>query len=277
MSAMVNEAAIVATMRNKEFVDQEDLEEARDKIRWGRAKKSAVVDERDRRITAYHEAGHALIQALEKDADPVHKVSIIPRGPAGGATFSLPERDRMVYSKSYLLAMMRVMFGGRIAEQVFFNEVSSGAAQDIKQATEIARRMVREWGMGENIGFVYLGDEESRATMFDFGVRDYSDKTAEMIDTEVKHILDGAYETTRRTMVDNRDKVDAVAKALLKFETITGEEVNALIRGESLERATVADLLDGDEAKTPVGTARPVLATPPPQADLGHGPVAQPG
>ena len=123
LAAVVNEAALIATMHNKEFVEQDDLEEARDKTRWGRAKKSAVIDERDRKITAYHEAGHALIQALEKDADPLHKVSIIPRGPAGGATFSLPERDRTVYTKGYLLASMRVMFGGRIAEHVFFDDV----------------------------------------------------------------------------------------------------------------------------------------------------------
>lgn len=277
LAAQVNESAIIATMRNKEFVDQEDLEEARDKIRWGRAKKSAVVDERDRRITAYHEAGHALIQALEKDADPVHKVSIIPRGPAGGATFSLPERDRMVYTKGYLLATMRVMFGGRIAEQVFFNEVSSGAASDIKQASEIARRMVREWGMGENVGFIYFGEDENKAGGFDLGMRDYSDNTADMIDTEIKRIVDTAYEATRKAMVENREKVEAIAKALLKFETITGEEVNALIRGETLERTSVNDLLDSAEAKNPVGTARPVLADPDPRPDLGHGPLAQPG
>lgn len=276
LAAMVNESAIIATMRNKEFVDQEDIEEARDKIRWGRAKKSAVVDERDRRITAYHEAGHALIQALEKDADPVHKVSIIPRGPAGGATFSLPERDRMVYTKGYLLATMRVMFGGRIAEQVFFNEVSSGAASDIKQASEIARRMVREWGMGESVGFIYFGEDENRAG-FDLGMRDYSDKTADMIDTEIKRIVDTAYETARKIMVENRDKVEAIAKALLKFETITGEEVNALIRGETLERTSVNDLLDSAEAKNPVGTARPVVADAAPRTDLGRGTIAQPG
>jgi cell division protease FtsH len=183
----------------------------------------------------------------------------------------------MVYTKGYLLAMMRVMFGGRIAEQVFFNVISSGAAQDIKQATEIARRMVREWGMGENVGFIYFGDDNDRGAMFDLGKRDYSDKTAEMIDTEIKRILDTAYESTRRLMVDNREKVDAIAKALLKFETITGEEVNALIRGESLERTSVADLLDGAGAKMPVGTARPIQADSAAQADLGHGPVAQPG
>ncbi len=276
LAAMVNEAALIATMNNKEFVDQDDLEEARDKVRWGRAKKSAVVDERDRRITAYHEAGHALIQALEKDADPLHKVSIIPRGPAGGATFSLPERDRMVYSKGYLMATMRVLFGGRIAEQVFFNEISSGAAADIKQVTDIARHMVREWGMGETVGFVYYGDADNSGAMFDLGVREYSDKTAETIDGEIKRILDGAYETAHRTILENREKVETIAKALLKLETITGEEVNALIRGESLDRAGVSDLLDGLPGPA-VGVARPVLLDPAPHPETGSGPLPQPG
>lgn len=276
LAALVNEAALIATMGNKEFVDQDDLEEARDKIRWGRAKKSAVVDERDRRITAYHEAGHALIQALEKDADPLHKVSIIPRGPAGGATFSLPERDRMVYTKGYLLATMRVMFGGRIAEHMFFNEISSGAAADIKQATDIARHMVREWGMGETVGFVYYGDADPSGAMFDLGGREYSDKTAETIDGEIKHILDGAYETARRTIVDNREKVEAIAKALLSLETITGDEVNALIRGESVERSGVSDLLSGISEPS-VGMARPVRVDAKPQAEPGSGPLPQPG
>jgi len=276
LAALVNEAALIATMENKEFVDQDDLEEARDKIRWGRAKKSSVVDERDRRITAYHEAGHALIQALEKDADPLHKVSIIPRGPAGGATFSLPERDRMVYTKGYLLATMRVLFGGRIAEHVFFNEISSGAAADIKQVTEIARHMVREWGMGETVGFVYYGDADATGAMFDLGGREYSDKTAETIDGEIKHILDGAYETARRTIMENREKVETIAKALLKLETITGDEVNALIRGESVERTGVSDLLAGVTEPT-VGTARPVRIDPTPQAEPGSGPLPQPG
>jgi cell division protease FtsH len=276
LAAIVNEAALIATMRNKEFVEQEDLEEARDKIRWGRAKKSAVIDEHDRKVTAYHEAGHALVQALEKDADPIHKVSIIPRGPAGGATFSLPERDRMVYSKRYLLAMMRVMFGGRIAEELFFEDISSGAAADIKQATEIARRMIREWGMGEQAGFVYYGDDEGRGGMFELGMRDYSDKTAEMIDTEIKHVLDHAYKQTKRLIQEHREKVDMIANALLKLETISGEEVNALIRGESLERPGVSDLLDRAAAEPPVGIARPVPADPKPEADIGGGAMPQP-
>ncbi len=279
IAALVNEAALIATMYNKEFVEQDDFEEARDKIRWGRAKKNATVDERDRKLTAYHEAGHALVQALEKDADPVHKVSIIPRGPAGGATFSLPERDRMVYTRNYLLAIMRVTFGGRIAEQLFFNEISSGASSDIKQATEIARRMVREWGMGENVGFIYYGEEDGRGSFWDMAgqSRDYSDKTAELIDAEIKRIVDTAYHDAYRVINENRDKLETLAQALLKYETITGDEVNALIRGESLERSSVSDLLDKAAGETPVGIARPVKLDPRPNSELGEGPLPQPG
>ena len=277
IAAMVNEAALIATMNNKEFVEQEDLEEARDKVRWGRAKKSAVVDEQDRKLTAYHEAGHALVQALEKDADPIHKVSIIPRGPTGGATFSLPERDRTVYTESYLLAILRVMFGGRIAEELFFDEVSSGASMDIKQATEVARRMVRDWGMGKNVGFVFYGEDEGKAGYFDLMHRDYSDKTAEIIDTEIKRILDNANQQAKQTIAENREKVEVIAQALLNYETLTGDEINALIRGESLDRATVSDLLDSAAEGEKVGMARPVKAEPEPDADLGGDALPQPG
>jgi cell division protease FtsH len=276
LAALVNEAALVATLHNKEFVEQDDLEEARDKIRWGRAKKRASVDEQDRKLTAYHEAGHAVIQALEAEADPVHKVSIIPRGPAGGATFSLPERDRMVYTKNYLLATMRVMFGGRIAEEVFFEEISSGAASDIKQATDIAKRMVREWGMGDATGFIFFGDEENQG-MIDMGGREYSDKTAEVIDSEMKRLVDTAYADATRIVNENRQHVENVAKALLQYETISGEEVNAVIRGDSLDRASVNDLLDivDGEDKPPI--ARPVEKKEDPKTDLGSGPLPQPG
>ncbi len=277
LAAMVNESAIVATMGNKEFVEQEDLEEARDKIRWGRAKKSAHVDERDRRITAYHEAGHALIQALEKDADPLHKVSIIPRGPTAGATFSLPERDRTVYTRNYLLATVRVIFGGRIAEQIFFNEISSGAAADIKQATEISRRMVCDWGMGESVGFVYYGDDENKNGWFDVAARTYSEKTAEAIDAEMKRILDQCYEESTRIIVKYREKTESIANALLAYETLTGDEVNALIRGDTLERSAVTDLLDAADSKPAVGVARPVTAALPPQRDPASGTLPQPG
>jgi len=277
LAALVNEAALIATLYNKDFVEQSDLEEARDKVRWGRAKKSAVVDERDRKITAYHEAGHAVIQALDRDADPLHKVSIIPRGHAAGATFSLPERDRMVYTKSYLQAMMRVTFGGRIAEEVFFNEISSGAASDIRQATDMARRMIREWGMGEKAGFVFYGDDESGGAIWESQGREYSDKTAQVIDDEIKGIMDTQYARAKQVILDYREKVEHIAASLLTYETLSGEEVNALLRGEKLERAGVGDLLDAAVKNDAVGVARPIQLDPKPRADLGSGPLPQPG
>lgn len=276
LAALVNEAALLATLHNKQYVEQEDLEEARDKIRWGRAKKSAVVDERDRKITAYHEAGHALLQALEKEADPLHKVSIIPRGPAGGATFSLPERDRMVYTKKYLVATMRVMFGGRIAEEVFFDDISSGASSDIKQATELASRMVREWGMGEKAGFVYYGDGENQSGWPDLSSRSFSDKTAELLDNEVKAIVDQAYGEAKVIILENRAKVEAISEALLRLETLSSDEVNSLLRGETVERPSVADLLDDSMPSEPVGLARPVPSEPTTETDLGGDVMPQP-
>ena len=175
------------------------------------------------------------------------------------------------------MATMRVTLGGRIAEEVFFDEISSGAAADIKQATEIARTMVREWGMGDSVGFVYYGDSEAAPGFFDVGPRTYSEKTAETIDGEVKNLLDSSYTDVRRIMAENRDKVETVAQALLKFETITGEETNALLRGESLDRASVSDLLDDAAADDNVGVARPVKADPKPDTELGEGTLPQPG
>lgn len=276
LSAIINEAAIIATMANKDYVEMEDLEEARDKVRWGRAKKSRKADAQDQRLTAYHEAGHAIVQALLKAADPVHKVSILPRGNFGGATFSLPERDRLVYSAEYLKATIMVAFGGRIAEEMFFGEVSSGAGMDIKQATQIARSMVKEYGMNEAVGFVYYGDGEGE--MGHLMQREYSDQTADMIDREIKKLIDTLYAETRQLMESNRDKVVALAEALLKYETLTGDEVNAVIRGDDLDKPSISDLLDA-EAKSDgsVGKARPVQSNEDPLSDLGGGELPAPG
>jgi len=279
LSAIINEAALRATMTSKDYVEQDDLEEARDKVRWGRARRSHQVDQKDREVTAYHEAGHALIQALEKDADPVHKVSIIPRGPMGGATFSLPERDRLVVTRKYLMALIRVSLGGRVAEEMFCGDVSSGAGSDIRQATEIARRMVKEWGMDEEVGFIYYGEDDGGSPFFDLvGGRDYSDSTAEIIDRQIKRILDESYRQARKILEQHRDQLDAIAQALISHETLTGEEINALIRGESLDRPSVGDLLDAAEQESRnVGLARPIKADPEPKEDMGGGTLPQPG
>jgi cell division protease FtsH len=277
LAAIINESALLATLAGKDAVELEDLEEARDKVRWGRAKRSRVVDDRDRELTAYHEAGHALIQTLLEDADPVHKVSIIPRGPYGGATFSLPEKDRQTYNRSYVESTLRVLCGGRVAEEMLGEDMNSGAAGDIRQATQMARMMITEWGMSNQLGFVYYGEDSlTGRPRLDFGQgRDFSDKTAETIDTEVKRIIDQAYVETRRMLEEHRDKLGAVAQALLKYETLSGEEVRRIMAGETLDRPTVADLIAAErdrQAETPP-VARPVQR---PDADEGTGPLPSP-
>lgn len=271
LAAIINEAALLATLAGKDAVELEDLEEARDKVRWGRAKRNRVVDDRDRLLTAYHEAGHALVQSLLKDADPVHKVSIIPRGPYGGATFSLPEKDRMTYNRSYVEATLRVLCAGRIAEEVLGQDMNSGASGDIRQATQMARMMVTEWGMSDQLGFVYYGDEPlTRRGQVDFGLgREFSDKTTEVIDAEVKQIIGRAYEDTRRILHENRTSLENIAQALLKYETLSGEEVRQIMAGEIIDRPTVADLIAAEQQRRPDTTpvARPVQK--PPDGDAG--------
>lgn len=276
LAAIINEAALLATLAGKDAVDLEDLEEARDKIRWGRAKRSRVLEDKDRELTAYHEAGHAVVQTLLKDADPVHKVSIIPRGPYGGATFSLPEKDRMTVNRSYVHATLRVLCAGRVAEELLGQDINSGAEGDIRQATQLARRMVTDWGMSERLGFVYYGDEPTQRGMFEFNLaKDLATRTAEAIDEEVKRIIDEAYADTRRLLAENRDKLEAVAQALLKYETLDGEEVRALISGQSLERPTVADLIAEEQQRREPSLpplARPVERPP----DEEPGPLPSP-
>jgi cell division protease FtsH len=266
LAAIVNEAALLATLAGKDAVELDDLEEARDKVRWGRAKRSRVIDEKDRLLTAYHEAGHALVQSLLPDADPVHKVSIIPRGSYGGATFALPEKDRSYYSRRWIDAQMRVACAGRIAEEVLGKDVNSGASADIRQVTQLARTMITEWGMSDKLGFVYYGDEPlSSRRMVDFGMgKDFSDRTSETIDEEVRRIVETAYNDTRRLLDENRAALERIAQALLKYETITGEEVRQIMAGESLDRPTVADLILQEQDRRPDSppVARPVQRPP---------------
>ena len=237
LASLINEAAIQATMRKKEAVEHPDLEEARDKVLWGRQKKSRVMIEKEKKITAYHEAGHTLVGALVPESDPIHKVTIIPRGRALGATFSLPEHDKYGRGRRELEAMLARAYGGRVAEELIFNEVTTGAASDIQQATETARRMVCEFGMSEKLGpisyseeqeHMFLGREIART-------RNHSDETAKLIDSEVRRIIDEAQTRARDIIVQNRDKLEAIAQALLKYETITGEDVAMLLRGESID------------------------------------------
>ncbi|MHC5059543.1 MAG: ATP-dependent zinc metalloprotease FtsH [Planctomycetota bacterium] len=243
LEALINEAAISASMSSKDCVEMEDLEEARDKVKWGRAKKSRVIDEQDKTLTAYHEAGHAFVQSMLEEADPLHKVSIIPRGPMGGATFSLPEKDRMYYTKKYCMAQLQVCFGGRIAEELFCDDIDSGAQSDINQATSMAREMILTWGMGEEIGPINYGPNPAREMYYPSMTPDYSQKTAELIDKEVKALIDYAYAKAVQLIETHKDKIDAIAQALMKYETLDAEDVKTIIDGGTLNKPTVSDLL----------------------------------
>jgi cell division protease FtsH len=232
LAAIINEAAIHATMADKTSVQQDDLEEARDKVRWGRTKRSRAMDEEERRLTAYHEAGHALMSlVLAPDVEPLHKVSIIPRGMALGATMFLPEKDRYTMRRRQCLGQIQVAFAGRVAEELFCDDITSGASNDIRQATELARRMVADWGMSDRIGPIrYSGSEESNPWGGEFmGAREHSDATAREIDSEIQRILSDCYAKARGLLQQNRDGLARVADALIKHETLTVEEVQKAI------------------------------------------------
>jgi cell division protease FtsH len=251
LAAIINEAALMATMANKESIEMADLEEARDKVRWGRAKKSRVMDEKEKEITAFHEAGHTIVQSLLEDADPLHKVSIIPRGPMGGATFALPEKDRTIFTKRYCMALLQVCFGGRIAEEMFCDDVSSGAQSDITQATRIARQMVLTWGMSSQLGPISYGpDLAIREQVYMLPTeKEYSEKTAEAIDNEVKKITDEAFTKAKELIKANKGELEKIANALLKYETLDADDVEVILQGGELDKPTVSDLLAAEQAK----------------------------
>jgi cell division protease FtsH len=257
LAALVNEAAIIAAMRGHDFVLQPDFDEARDKVAFGREKKSRVMDQDDRRITAYHEAGHAVVNCLLENTEPVHKVTIIPRGMALGATMMLPERDRMHMTRGRLHAELAVLYGGRVAEEVFCDDITSGAANDIQRATHIAKLMVTEWGMSEKLGPVHFADRhgsEFLGTELSVG-KDHSEATVREIDEEVGKILEAAQKRARETILENREAVKRVAEGLLIYETVLGDEVR--------------DMVDGKDPKElrPVQPPPPVPpAAPPPVA-----------
>jgi cell division protease FtsH len=233
LANLVNEAALFAARGNKRLVDMEDFERAKDKIMMGAERKSMVMSEEERRTTAYHESGHAVVGKLMPKADPVHKVTIIPRGRALGVTFFLPERDRFGYDKDQMLSFMAVAFGGRVAEEVFLNQQTTGARQDFENATAIARDMVTRYGMsdalgpmiyGENDGEIFLG--RSITTH-----KNVSEATMQKVDAEIRRIIDEQYTLARRLIEEQRDKVEAMAKALLEWETLDADQVNDIMAG----------------------------------------------
>ncbi|MFP4053331.1 MAG: ATP-dependent zinc metalloprotease FtsH [Phycisphaerae bacterium] len=277
LEAIVNEAAIAATMAGKDFIEQADLEEARDKVRWGRTKKSRVIDEQEKEATAYHEAGHAVVQLLTKYSDPLHKVSIIPRGPMGGATFSLPEKDRYFYSRNYCTDLMKVCYAGRIAEQLFDKDINSGAQNDIAKATEIARKMVLDWGMSDQLGPVNYANDDQHIMSMDMGGKNYSEVTAQTVDSEIRRFIEEAYTASREILSGHREAVQRVAEALLKYETLTAEDVEAIVAGKKLDKPTVRDLLDAEHAQLPEHNTGKDVSPDHPPAEPGLGPAPQPG
>jgi len=275
LSNIVNEAALLAARRNKSAVDMADLEDAKDKVMLGLERKSMVLTEEERRLTAYHEAGHAIVSLKLPGLDPLHKVTIVPRGRALGITFSLPEQDRHTYTKQYILGRLAMAYGGRVAEELIFGleKVTTGAAADFQQATEMARRMVTQFGMSDVVGPIAVGDREAEIFLGREVVqrREVSERTAELVDTEVKRILTDAYEQARNILTQSREALDHLASALLERETLDREEVELVVAGKPLPPVPPPAVPapagpEGAAAKDKAAAPRgPVLGSPPPE------------
>ncbi len=236
LASVVNEAALLAARNNKDRVNMHDLEEAKDKVLMGTERRSMLISENEKRITAYHEAGHALVAKFTPGADPVHKVTIIPRGRALGLTTTLPIDEKHNYSRNHCESLLAHLMGGREAEKLVFNETTTGAGNDIERATELARKMVCEWGMSDLMGPLSFGKKEEEIFLGREIAqhRDYSERTAQMIDEEVKRIVLEATERAANIVKQNEDKLHAIAQALLEREMVDGEEIDAILNGELL-------------------------------------------
>ncbi|MDX2129381.1 MAG: ATP-dependent zinc metalloprotease FtsH [Chloroherpetonaceae bacterium] len=237
LANLMNESAIFAARNNREEVLPEDINNARDKILMGPERKSAVISEHDKKVTSYHESGHVLVAKFTKGSDPVHKVTIIPRGRALGVTSYMPLEDKHTYTKEYLLAIITYALGGRAAEEIIFNQISTGAGNDIERATEIARKMVCEWGMSERLGPLNYGTKHQEVFLGrDFSrMRDYSEETAQSIDEEVRAIVTDSMKNALKILTDNIETLHRLASELLERETLTAEEIDKIIAGEILE------------------------------------------
>ncbi|CAN5778703.1 ATP-dependent zinc metalloprotease FtsH [soil metagenome] len=240
---LVNEAALLAARRDHDKVYMEDLDDAKDKVMLGAERRSMVLSENERTLTAYHEAGHAVVALRLPGLDPVHKITIVPRGRALGVTASLPEEDRHSYSRDYLIASLAMLYGGRAAEEMIFGatKITTGAGNDIERATAMARRMVTQFGMSDSIGPMAIGDAEHEVFLGrEIGQRRIiSESVAERVDTEVKRLLDEAYVTAMRTLNDNRGLLETIAEALLERETLDREDISLLAAGEPLPEARI--------------------------------------
>ena len=252
LANLVNEAALFAARFNKRLVDMDDFERAKDKIIMGAERRSLVMPEHERKNTAYHESGHTIVARLLPKTDPVHKVTIIPRGRALGVTMQLPEQDRYSMDKEHILQNIAVLFGGRIAEEVFMGQMTTGAANDFERATEMARRMVTQWGMSDRLGPMVYGENEGEVFLGRSITthKNVSEATMQQVDAEIRRIIDQQYALARKLIEDNRDKVEKMAKALLEWETLDADQIN--------------DIMEGRDPRPPKPPA-PTTSPPPPK------------
>ncbi|NTV93920.1 MAG: ATP-dependent zinc metalloprotease FtsH [Thiobacillus sp.] len=235
LANLVNEAALFAARANKRVVDMDDFERAKDKIMMGAERRSMIMPEEERRNTAYHESGHAVVARMLPKTDPVHKVTIIPRGRALGVTMQLPTEDRYSQDKERLLSTIAVLFGGRIAEEIFMHQMTTGASNDFQRATDLARRMVTQWGMSDSLGTMVYGEEEGEVFLGRSVTthKSVSEETLRKVDAEVRRIIDEQYGRARKIIEDNRDKIEAMTHALLEWETIDAEQIDDIISGRA--------------------------------------------
>ncbi len=281
LANLVNEAALLAARAGRRVVGMAEFESARDKVMMGTERRSLVMTEKEKELTAYHEAGHALVGLNVPDHDPLHKVTIIPRGRALGVTMSLPERDKFGYSKREMESRLRSLFGGRLAEEIIFgaDNVTTGASSDIQQATGTARRMVTEFGMSEKLGRVRYGENEQELFLGHSvtQTRGVSEATAQLIDSEVRRLIEEAETSARAILIDHIDDLHRIAQALLEYETLSGDEIRGLLRGEPIVRQDPDDTPAAPPAAVPPrptagrrpsvpNAGRPASLEPEPQA-----------
>ncbi len=269
LANLVNEAALLAARRGGDSVELPDLEEARDKVRWGRERRSRMMDDKEKLLTAYHEAGHAILMVEMEESEPLHKVTIIPRGQSLGSTMQLPVKDQYTQSRRKLLSMLAVFMGGRAAEEIACSDITTGAQNDIMQATRIARAMVCEWGMSDILGpqafganqdVVFIGKEVARQ-------QEMSEETARKVDAEVSRLINESYDKARSILIERRAWLDLLAKALIEWETLDGEEVLALFREGKLNKVKKSDTPSGPDQ----APAEPAAAPPQTEPLIGPG------
>lgn len=275
LSNLVNEAALLTARKDKKAINMPEMEEAAERVIMGPERKSRVISDKEKRLTAYHEGGHTIVGMLLEHTDPVHKVTIIPRGRAGGYTLSLPKEDKYYATRSEMLDELKVLLGGRVAEALVLKEISSGASNDLQRATQLARQMICEYGMSENIGPVTFGHRQDQVFLGRDIARDkdYSEEVAAEIDKEVRSFMEDAYAATEKLLSDNIDKLHVIAKALMEKETLEEEEINQLVKyghiltAEEKLQLVQQSVVDEEIAAAPVAEADAKAEAPAPEAD----------